>query len=256
VLALTALSLPLALSEVLILWLLSQALLAIAFLQWFILLHDFGHGIFFKSQAANWFWGSIASIFCLVPFSQWKHMHQQHHQHLEQQDLDPTRDSHPPTNLQKKFRNFAWKWWLPLYSLRYSLKNLWNIPRLFRIFPSSNVRIHFLISLIFMQLFFLIIAPAIPSLLTTWLPAYVLFLVGVDVLLYSQYELLKVTKTESPHRNLEFPHWITKYILLNFNNHVEHYLHPEIPCYLLKPTSSNSSVDKADLSWILKTKRG
>jgi len=62
-------------------WLtLALGVLAAGFLmRIFIILHDCGHGSFFKSNKANNILGSIAGIFALTPFYQWRHNHAQHH---------------------------------------------------------------------------------------------------------------------------------------------------------------------------------
>jgi omega-6 fatty acid desaturase (delta-12 desaturase) len=45
----------------------------------FIILHDCGHGSFFKSQRANNFVGSLAGVFSMTPYFQWRHNHAVHH---------------------------------------------------------------------------------------------------------------------------------------------------------------------------------
>jgi omega-6 fatty acid desaturase (delta-12 desaturase) len=45
----------------------------------FIILHDCGHGSFFKSQRANNFLGAISGIFAFTPYFQWRHNHAIHH---------------------------------------------------------------------------------------------------------------------------------------------------------------------------------
>jgi omega-6 fatty acid desaturase (delta-12 desaturase) len=45
----------------------------------FIISHDCGHGAFFKSAAANTFWGSITSFLVCNPYYYWKHEHALHH---------------------------------------------------------------------------------------------------------------------------------------------------------------------------------
>jgi omega-6 fatty acid desaturase (delta-12 desaturase) len=45
----------------------------------FIILHDCGHGSFFKSQRANNFLGSICGVFAMTPYYQWRHNHAIHH---------------------------------------------------------------------------------------------------------------------------------------------------------------------------------
>jgi omega-6 fatty acid desaturase (delta-12 desaturase) len=45
----------------------------------FIILHDCGHGSFFKSMKANDVLGTIAGIFTFTPYLQWRHGHAIHH---------------------------------------------------------------------------------------------------------------------------------------------------------------------------------
>lgn len=45
----------------------------------FIILHDCGHGSFFKSQKWNDLVGTISGIFVLTPYLQWRHDHALHH---------------------------------------------------------------------------------------------------------------------------------------------------------------------------------
>lgn len=45
----------------------------------FIILHDCGHGSFFKSQRANHFLGVITGIMVFTPFFKWRHEHAIHH---------------------------------------------------------------------------------------------------------------------------------------------------------------------------------
>jgi omega-6 fatty acid desaturase (delta-12 desaturase) len=45
----------------------------------FIILHDCGHGSFFKSQRANNFLGTICGVFSFTPYYQWRHNHAIHH---------------------------------------------------------------------------------------------------------------------------------------------------------------------------------
>src|SRR6185503_4150969 len=45
----------------------------------FIILHDCGHGSFFKSMKANDVLGTISGIFTFTPYLQWRHGHALHH---------------------------------------------------------------------------------------------------------------------------------------------------------------------------------
>ena len=52
----------------------------------FIIFHDCGHGAFFKSQAANNFWGFLTGVLIFTPYQYWRHSHAVHHSHAG--DLD------------------------------------------------------------------------------------------------------------------------------------------------------------------------
>ncbi len=59
---------------------LPAALLAGGFLmRIFIILHDCGHGSFFKAQRANNFLGSLCGVLSMTPYFQWRHNHAVHH---------------------------------------------------------------------------------------------------------------------------------------------------------------------------------
>jgi omega-6 fatty acid desaturase (delta-12 desaturase) len=66
---------------------LGVSVLAAAFLiRVFVISHDCGHGSFFRSKAANAFWGSITSALPFLPYHAWRHYHALHHAHSG--DLD------------------------------------------------------------------------------------------------------------------------------------------------------------------------
>jgi omega-6 fatty acid desaturase (delta-12 desaturase) len=62
-------------------WLtLGLSVIAAAFLvRGFIILHDCGHGSFFKSRTANDFWGVLTGVLTFTPYYQWRHEHSIHH---------------------------------------------------------------------------------------------------------------------------------------------------------------------------------
>jgi omega-6 fatty acid desaturase (delta-12 desaturase) len=95
-------------------WLtLALAVVAAGFLmRIFIILHDCGHGSFFKSNKANSILGSICGIFALTPFYQWRHNHAQHHATSGDLDRRATFDV-PLTYTVKEYLALAgWKKWL------------------------------------------------------------------------------------------------------------------------------------------------
>lgn len=229
VVVLTAIAFFLSLSPATSWWLIGQVLLAVSIFQWFVLLHDFGHETFFQSKWANLVGGYVASVFCLLPFTPWKLMHERHHA-AESFEDDPTMQS-GQKNPGEGWLYFCWRFGIPVYALRYSLKNFWAIKKLWRLFPERHLRVQLVCSFLMMQAFFLGIRPMIPDFPRTWILGYVLFLVMVDALLSSQHSSLY----SGPYvRRWRFPVWFSRYVLLNYNHHVEHYAQSTVPSYLLK----------------------
>jgi omega-6 fatty acid desaturase (delta-12 desaturase) len=58
----------------------------------YVVLHDCGHGSFFKSDTLNKFVGNIFGFFILIPFGMWRFIHNSHHLHvgnLDKRNLNP-----------------------------------------------------------------------------------------------------------------------------------------------------------------------
>lgn len=248
-----------------------QIILGLMILQWFVLLHDFGHNHFFKSESANTLWGFIASLFCLVPYSPWKAIHAKHHTWTGWQDKDPTMETSLKIK-EKKYMwplaKFVWALGIPAITLMFSFKNFWNIQKLFKLFPDKKLRLEFILSILLLILFILFIIPLIPNYLQTWLPGYLLFLVISDPLLLSQHthvpqnlsegkdvRPIPVYEQDAFTRELMFPKWISNYILLNFDKHISHHIWPNIPCYHLGKLAFQKAPSLSGLSWFVDTKK-
>ncbi len=50
-------------------------------LRLFIIMHDCGHGSFFKSKKKNDFWGFVTGVLTFSPYGQWSRTHKYHHKH-------------------------------------------------------------------------------------------------------------------------------------------------------------------------------
>ncbi len=73
----------------------------------FIILHDCGHGSFFKSQRANDWVGFVAGLFTLTPYFQWRHDHALHH--AGSGDLDRRGVGDVWTLTVKEYQALPWK---------------------------------------------------------------------------------------------------------------------------------------------------
>ena len=72
----------------------------------FIILHDCGHGSFFKSTAANDLVGSVCGVLTFTPYQQWRHSHAIHH--ATASDLDRRGTGDVLTITVSEYRALPW----------------------------------------------------------------------------------------------------------------------------------------------------
>src|SRR3990172_3848933 len=72
----------------------------------FIILHDCGHGSFFKSTAANDLVGSVCGVLTFTPYLQWRHSHAIHH--ATASDLDRRGTGDVLTITVSEYRALPW----------------------------------------------------------------------------------------------------------------------------------------------------
>lgn len=232
-------------------WLLGQLLLALALMQWFILLHEFGHMTFFRARRLNTLLGHVASFFSIIPFHAWRKIHGLHHKWTGWQDRDPTtqtlvnRDLSP---FEKSLTNTCWRLSIPLFGLIYRCNNFWNLPRLKRIFPKKQS-----FRLIALNIFGLASVYAFivwflgPETMMRYVGlAVLLTLVLQEWLILSQHTHIRMelsrgedvrpfsaSEQETYTRSLIFPAWVARNLLINVNAHELHHVYPAVPGYHL-----------------------
>ncbi|MCR9203030.1 MAG: fatty acid desaturase [Halobacteriovoraceae bacterium] len=252
-------------------WLLGQILLGISILQWFFLVHDFGHNNYFSSKKLNTFWGHVASLFCILPFFPWRYIHRGHHYWTGWKDKDPTMAVIVPRDLsagRKSFINFCWKVWIPIFSVSFSLSNFWNLKKLNDLFPDKTKEVLFSIILLPVFYGFIISLVGWGRFLEVWGLAYFLFLFLSDPLLLSQHSSVPQNyageRKVSPvpfkdqdqfTRTLIFPNWVTKYLLLSFNNHIVHHVFPTMPGYNLYKVQESFPNETPWKDWLWEAKK-
>jgi omega-6 fatty acid desaturase (delta-12 desaturase) len=232
------------------LWLAGQLLLGAALVEWFVLLHECGHGTLFRARWANTLVGHVAGVLAMIPFPIWKRIHGRHHKWTGWQDLDPTTNGLTPRvrpAWQRAIVNVCWKYWIPLFSVLYRLTNFWNLPRLTRLFPHRAIQVRLIGSAIAVAalyaVFVILVGPAAFVRLTG-----VAILVGLileDVLIISQHTHIPMGvsggHTVMPHaaadqerftRSLRLPPWAS-HLTLHFDAHELHHMYPFVPGYRL-----------------------
>lgn len=272
-LGVTVLGLALAASAHWLPWLAGQAILACAFLQWFILLHEAAHLSLFRTRGLNLLAGHLAGAMALIPFESWRRVHGLHHLWTGWQDLDPTTASlapRPRGRIELALVDLAWRCWLPLFSLAYRLGNYWNLPRLARLFQAASQRRAIIVNA-------LVLVAAYGLLVWTLEPQTVLRLVGLalllglalqDPLILSQHthipQLLsrgeKVTpltaaEQETYTRSLRFPRWVAQWLLMNFNAHELHHRYVAVPGYRLGRIAHQPANEVDWWTWLKAAKR-
>ena len=254
VLTLSALSMGLIYSsqtDHFLIWIISQLGLSVVILQWFVLVHDLGHGNYFSHKILNVFWGHVASVPVILPYYPWRYIHNSHHKWTGWKDKDPTMGQTIPREKPSAisfFMNFCWKFWIPIFSVSFSLGNFWNLSKIFKLYKNTATRRRCVFSILFLLLFYstLIYLCGWQNFFQSFALAYLMFLVISDPLLISQHSsvpqrLAKGQEVKPVHykdqgeftRSLVFPLFIQKYILMGFNQHVLHHYFPTIPGYYL-----------------------
>ncbi len=258
-------------SSSVLLWFIGQVILGINILQCFFILHDLGHEKFFSNPKLNSFFGILFSLVVMIPFFPWKYIHRSHHLWTGYKDKDPTQSltsSREISSFKVWFINICWKFWIPVCSVSFSLSNFWNFKKLYKLYPQfflKNIFSMFMIIIVHILVFW---SAGGKAYFHYFGLSYTIFLVLSDPLLLSQHSskkqmLSRGEKVSMVHfkdqehftRGLNFPRWAEKIILLGFNRHILHHLHPSLPGYLLNELSDYEYNSENWLDWLTWAKK-
>jgi fatty acid desaturase len=270
--AATALGIALALQPRLLPWAAGQLVLALALVQWFVVLHECGHDTLFRTRRFHAIIGRIAGAFAAIPYACWTRIHGRHHRWTGWQDLDPTTATLVPRarpRLERVIVNICWKCSIPLFSVIYRLENYWHLPRLFRMFASRVERIRMVRdSAILILLYVAVTWWAGPvRMVIAFGPALLLSLMAEDVLLLSQHTHIPqhvshgasvrpfpAIEQEEFSRSLRLPSWLST-MLLHFDAHELHHMYPFVPGYRLHGVAYTPQNEVGYWKWIKAAKR-
>lgn len=269
----TAVAGALSLTDSSVAWLIGQALLALALLQWFVVLHEAGHMSLFRTRALNVAAGHLASVFAFIPYASWRRVHGLHHVWTGWQDKDPTTAALTPRargKVETALVNFAWRTGLPLFSVIYRVGNYWHLPRLLRLFPTARQRRAIVVNALVLLAFY---AGAVmlfggETVIRCAALALLLGLALQDPLILSQHTHIAQPVSEGRSvaplsgetqirytRSLRFPRWFARWLLMNFNMHERHHLHPNVPGYRLAQLEEAQPNEVHWWTWLRAAKR-
>lgn len=246
----TAFSLYLSMQPMWYVWLIGQVLLGLNMLQWFFLLHDFGHQSLFGNKLINAILGHIASIFCLLPYYPWLHVHNLHHKWTGWRSKDPTIPAYTVEDLspkQIKIIDFCWKYWIPIFAINYTLQTFYDLKVLKTYFPQGSKRRQNRISIGIIVICYIGFIVAAPWLfLKIWGVAFFIYISISDPMLLSQHTHLDYLDDDNPEpktvklidqdkysRSVQYPKFVEKYLFYNSTMHGLHHQFPYIPLYHL-----------------------
>lgn len=252
-------------------WLFGQIVFALAFMEWFLIMHEVGHRTLFKSRWPNKLVGTIAGFFALIPYSAWCHIHARHHVWIGWQDKDATTATlvpRPLSSWEKGAINFAWRTGLPLFSILYRLLNYWHVGRL-RQFLSARVLSRIRSECILLLLAYTALAIWIGPLQLIGYCGFGLFLalVAQDIILLGQHTHMPrhlsegkavrpfpPRKQEAYTRSVRFPYWFSLFIM-HFDAHALHHMFIRVPGYRLRRIDYAPKNEVNWWSWIKAVKR-
>lgn len=253
------------------LWLFGQLLWAVAFLEWFLVLHEAGHQTLFTNRRANRVVGQVAAVFALIPFCAWRAIHARHHKWTGWQDRDATTATLLPRPLpawQHFLIEIAWKTGLPLFSITYRLQNYWGAARL-AIFVSvpmlRRIRIE---SAILVALYVAVLIWFGPfAVLAQFGVGLLLALMVEDVILLSQHtgmpSHIAGTRAVEPFppiaqeeftRSLRLPEPLSA-LIMHFDRHELHHMYPGVPGYRLARIAYKPCHEVRAWPWLRQAKR-
>ena len=252
-------------------WIAGQCVLALAFVQWFVLLHEAGHRTLFRTRSLNTLAGWIAGFFALIPYPSWQRIHARHHRWTGWQDLDTTTATLVPRPLaawERSAVNLAWKTGLPLFSVLYRLSNYWNLKRLAGYLSATDIRklrSGVIVALLAYAIVTILVGPLV--LIQCFAVGRLLALALEDPLLLSQHTHIPQHLSDGARvrpfapfdqqrftRSLRLPGWLS-FLILHFDAHELHHMYVHVPEYNLHRIPHQPGNEVGAWTWLRAAKR-
>ena len=225
--------------------LISIPLIALIMFRSFAMMHEAVHGLSSKNGTVNRFVGVVSGTLCLLSFDSWKNSHLAHHKWSGNVDKDPVMAMIKifPTWPEpvRRVLSAGWRLWLPTLSvLQHSV--FWSLTlKHSTAAPMAPLRrLESLLPVLF-WIFVVLVIPA-TSLQFVVLPGVLLYLLGTEVINAPHHLGLPYVHDDTKipvwdqfktARTCVYPTWLARFVVLNFNYHIEHHMYPYAPWYYL-----------------------
>ncbi len=211
----------------------------------FSFMHEAVHNLGAKSKFANDFLGAVSGSFCLLSYESWKKAHLEHHQWGGNIDKDPVMAMVKvfpawPKGLRDVL-TLGWKAWIPALSVlqhtvfwAISVKHFVGGTK-----TKSDVMSIVIPIAVWSGLFYSL---SLDTLTTVVAPSLFLYLVFTEVVNAPHHLGLPQFRGDIKlpfwhqyliARTCVYPKWLARYVVLNFNYHIEHHMYPQVPWYYL-----------------------
>ncbi|WP_144395311.1 fatty acid desaturase family protein [Pleionea sediminis] len=229
-------------------WLI-EIFLGLSMFRCFVLLHECGHGTFFKSNNSNVIMGSLFGAIALVPFVSWRNVHRKHHKWVGVIDKDPTSvaalDAQEYSSAMRMIVRVMWVLRLPVAAAIGIFSAFWMYPG--RLLKETKVDRHKLLLSILSAVITLLpwgalaVLIGLENFLIYALPALFIFYFWFETInlchhagLYpfishSHPNSIKTYEQEAYCRSAMLPRWLSIVCCYNFNLHTEHHIFPTVP---------------------------
>ena len=248
-------------------------LISLLMLRSFAFMHEAVHGLISKNRRLDNFLGVVSGTLCLLSYESWKQAHIEHHRWSGNLDKDPV------MGMVKTFPNFpkplrdiltlGWKCWVPTLSfLQHSV--FWSIT--LKHLMKKQKTFTQILSVVLPVAFWVCLISLTPSevILSLLLPAVILYLIVTEVINAPHHLNLPYFHGETKipvwdqfktARTCIYPSWMARFLVLNFNYHIEHHMYPYVPWYhldkihkALRPELKEDYNLDPMFSWIIKNR--
>ena len=236
--------------------LLAAPLFSVLMFRNFCLMHEAVHSIAHNSKKINAFLGFISGTFCFLPYFLWKEIHIQHHYWAGNYQKDPA------LGLAKNYEKFpfwlrktldiSWRLHIPFSAIAQHVVFWWHSALYFR--KKDLTAIQKIEALAPIAFYLLLGAFSSPGLKLALLLGLGFYLYLVELVNFPHHAGLYLEPNETSHlpvwdqhhvsRTCKYPDLVERFVVLNFNYHIEHHLFPNLPWHQLKKVNLALAEDR------------